>query len=357
MKIIDRYIWRELTVFFIGIILGFVVLMIGNTLFIMSELIFNKRIPIGIVSQIVMLRIPAMFVLGFPVATLFSVLLTMGRMGRDSEIIAMRTGGVSMTRIVIPVLIFAVVISILTFWLNEKIVPEANHISQNYVRQFWVADVMESAKANVFFHVSDDIVIYTEEYNEEAKRMGRLTFFEIDQLGFPSLSTVKRGYFQGDSLNLEDGITFDFDRQGDVKRSARFDLAVKDIARDLQELYGENRTPQEMTGGQLSDVIRTFKENNVRPFALETDYFFKFSIPVANFVFAMVGILFSVVSPRKENASGVIFAILCIAVYWILMTVMRSLGLKGDLEPWIAAWGQNIAFFILGLPIIFAIRR
>ena len=103
--------------------------------------------------------------------------------------------------------------------------------------------------------------------------------------------------------------------------------------------------------------LKTFKDNNVRPFALETDYHFKFSIPIANFVFAMVGILFSVVSPRKENASGVIFAILCIAVYWILMTVMRSLGLKGDLEPWIAAWGQNIIFFILGLPIIFAIRR
>ena len=175
MKIIDRYIWRELTIFFFGIILGFVVLMIGNTLFIMSELIFNKRIPIGIVSQIILLRIPAMFVLGFPVATLFAVLLTLGRMGRDSEVIAMRTGGISMTRVVAPVLVFAVVISVLTFWLNEKIVPEANHISQNYVRQFWVADVMESAKANVFFHVSDEIVIYTEEYNEEAKQMGRLT--------------------------------------------------------------------------------------------------------------------------------------------------------------------------------------
>ncbi len=357
MKIIDRYIWRELAIFFCGIILGFVVLMIGNTLFIMSELIFNKRIPIGIVSQIILLRIPAMFVLGFPVATLFAVLLTLGRMGRDSEVIAMRTGGVSMTRVVAPVLLFSIVISILTFWLNEKIVPEANHISQNYVRQFWVADVMESAKANVFFHVSDDIVIYTEEYNEEAKQMGQLTFFEIDQLGFPSLSVVDSGHFEGDFLILKNGLTFDFDRQGDVKQSAQFIEVVKDISREMQELYGENRTPQEMTGGQLSDIIKTFQRNNVRPYALETDYHFKFSIPVANFVFAMVGILFSVFSPRKENASGVIFAILCIAVYWILMTVMRSLGLKGELDPWIAAWGQNIVFFLLGLPIIFVIRR
>jgi lipopolysaccharide export system permease protein len=357
MKIIDRYLWRELSVFFIGIILGFVVLMVGNTLYIMSELIFNKRIPIGIVSQILLLRVPAMFVLGFPVATLFAVLLTLGRLGRDSEIIAIRTGGVSMTRIVVPVLLFSVVVSILTFWLNEKVVPQANHISQNYIRQFWVADVMESARANVFFHVSDDIVIYTEAYNEQTKQMGRLTFFELDQMGFPDLSVVRRGYFERDFLILEDGETYDFGRQGELDQSALFNEVVKDVSREMQELYGENRTPQEMTGTQLRDIIDNFKENNVRPHALETDYYFKFSIPVANFVFAMVGILFAVVNPRRENASGVIFAIICIGIYWVLMTVMRSLGQKGLLEPWIAAWGQNIVFFILGLPLLFVARR
>ena len=71
MKIIDKYLYRELAVFFIGIILGFVVLMIGNTLYIMSEQIFNKRIPIGIVSQIILLRTPAMFVLGFFLSWVF----------------------------------------------------------------------------------------------------------------------------------------------------------------------------------------------------------------------------------------------------------------------------------------------
>ncbi|MCK4721412.1 LptF/LptG family permease [bacterium] len=357
MKILDKYLWTELTVFFFGIILGFVVLMTGNTLFIMSELIFNKRIPIGVVSQIILLRTPAMFVLGFPVATLFAVLLTFGRLGRDSEIVAMRAGGLSMTRLVTPIIFFSIVVCVLTFWLNEKIVPQANHISQNYIRQFWVADVMESAKANVFFHVSNDIVIYTEAYDEESKQMGALTFFDLDQLGFPDLSIVRKGRFEGDMLILEDGNSYEFDRQGEAKQSAQFVQVVKDVSREMGELYGENRTPQEMTGGQLKDIIDNFRDNNVRPHALETDYFFKFSIPVANFVFAMVGVLFGVVSPRKGNAAGVIFAIFCIAIYWILMTVMRSLGQKGIIEPWIAAWGQNFIFFILGLPLIFVIRR
>lgn len=357
MKIIDKYIWKELAVFFIGIILGFVVLMTGNTLYLMSELIFNKRIPIGIVSQIVLLRTPAMFVLGFPVATLFAVLLTLGRLARDSEVIAMRSSGISMVRIIAPVLVFSVVISILTFWLNEKIVPQANHISQNYVRQFWVADIVEDAKENVFFHVSDELVLYTSAYNKASKKMGSLTFFELDPLGFPSISVVDAGHFEDKYLVLENGVSFEFDRQAMAKQSAMFDVLIKDISREMQELYGETRSPQEMTGPQLKDLIDRYAENNMRQNALETDYFFKFSIPVANLMFAMVGLLFSVVSPRKENAAGVIFAIVCIAFYWILMTVMRSLGQNGTIEPWIAAWGQNIVFFVLGLPLLFVVNR
>lgn len=357
MRIVDRYLWRELAYFFVPVILGFVVLMTGNSLYLLSEQIFSKHIPAMIVTQIVLLRTPAMFVLGFPVATLLSVLLALGRMGRDSEIIAMRTGGISMSRIVLPVLAFSVVVSILTFWLNERVVPTANHISQNYIRQFWLADVMESARANVFFHVSDEMVIYTEAYDRATKQMGKLAFFEIDPMGYPKLSIVRRGSFEGDLLRLQDGLTFEFDRTGEASKSAVFSVITKDISRQIQELWGENRTPQEMTSAQLHDVIKNFEENNVRPNALKTDYYFKFSIPVANFVFAMVALFFIAVNPRKENAIGVVFAILCIAVYWILMTVMRSLGQKGIIEPWFAAWGQNIIFFIIGLPLLFVVRR
>jgi lipopolysaccharide export system permease protein len=357
MKTIDRYLWRELISFFIPVILGFVVLMTGNTLYLMSDLIFSKHIPAAIVAEILLLRTPAMFVLGFPVATLLAVLLTLGRMARDSEIVAMRTGGIPMSRIAVPVLVFSVIASVVTFWLNEKIVPTANHISQQYLRQFWLADVMESAKADVFFHVSDEVVIYTKAYDERTRQMGRLTFFEIDPMGFPSLSLVRSGRFEGNLLYMEDGSTYEFDGQGEAKQSAQFDLVVKDITRQMREMWGMQSSPQEMTGPQLRKQIEEWRENNIEPYAQETDYYFKFSIPAANFVFAMVALFFAVVSPRKENAPGVIFAIGCIAIYWILMTVMRSLGQKGIIVPWFAAWGQNIVFFILGIPLLFFARR
>jgi lipopolysaccharide export system permease protein len=346
-----------MSAYFMGVILGFVVLMTGNVLFLLSETIFEKRVPILIASQIILLRMPAMVVLGMPVATLFAVLLTLGRLGRDSELIAMRTGGLTTVRIIVPIMVFGIIAVVMSFWLNETVVPKANNISQNYLKQFWVADVMQNTKANVFFHVSDEMVIYTEQYNKATKQMGKLTFFELDSMGFPSVSIVDEGRFSGDYLILDNGATYEFDRQGDAKQSAQFFEVVKDISREMQEIYGGPTSAQEMTGPQLKNLIDTYRAGAVRQTALETDYFFKFSIPVANAVFAMIGALFGVVNPRKENASGVIFAIACIAIYWILMTIMRSLGQKDIIEPWIAAWGQNIVFFVLGLPFLFFVRR
>jgi lipopolysaccharide export system permease protein len=357
MKIIDKYLWREMGGYFLPVIFGFVVLMVGNTLYLMSEQIFSKHIPFTIVTQIILLRIPAMLVLGFPVATLLTIQLALGRMGRDSEIVAMRTSGIAMTRIVTPILLFSVVMCVITFWLNERVVPTANHISQNYIRQFWLADAMERARANIFFHVSNDVVIYTEAYDEQSKQMGRLLFFELDPLGYPSLSVVRTGRFEGDNLLLKDGITYEFDRQGEAKQSAKFNLIIKDISRQMQEMWGTSRTPQEMTGSQLRETIKSFRESNVKPFSLETDYYFKFSIPVANFVLAMAAMLFGVVNPRKESAPGVIFAIVCLAVYWIAMTILRSLGQDGRIEPMLAAWGANLLFFLLGLPLLFFVKR
>ena len=357
MKIIDKYISKEFLVFFVAVILGFVVLMIGNTIFIMSDLIMNKRIPFFIVTQILILRVPAMFVLGFPVATVFAVMLTMGRLAKDSEIVAMRTGGLSFQRIILPLLFMAGVISIGSFYLNEIVVPRANHISQNYIRQFFMSEVMENARANIFFRIPGGLVIYTKKMEGGSNELRNLMVFETREYGFPDISDVMHGYIKNDKLILEDGTTYEVNNDGLIDEKFYFQKSTKDISREIRKLYGEQKTPQEMVSGELKELIDTFKKHNLRVSAQETDYYFKFSIPVANLAFAVVGLLFAVSNPRKESYSGIIVALILITIYWVMMTVMRSMGHKDMLEPWLAAWGQNIVYFMIGIPLLLKIRK
>lgn len=357
MKILDRYIAKEFTVFFGAVIFGFVVLMTGNTIFLMSDLIMNKRIPFFVVSQILLLRIPAMFVLGFPVATIFAVMLCMGRFAKDSEIVAMRTGGLSFIRIIMPLLFMASVISIGSFYLNEIVVPNANHISQNYIRQFFLSEVMENAKANVFFRIPGGLTLYTKKIDDDKKDLRNVMVFETKEYGFPDVSDVVHGTIQGDNLVLEDGVKYEINKDGMIDQQYYFKKSTKDISREIRKLYGEQRTPQEMVSGDLKELIDRFKKHNLKVSAQETDYYFKFSIPVANLAFAIVGLLFAVSNPRKESYSGIIIALILVTIYWIMMTVMRSMGHKGMLTPWLAAWGQNIIYFSIAIPLLIKARK
>lgn len=358
MNILDRYMVKEFLVYFIAVIVGFVVLMTGNTAYIMSDLITGKRIPLAIISQILLLRAPAMIVLGLPVATIFGVFLCMGRLGKDSELIAMRTGGISFQRIILPVLGMAAVVSVGSFVLNEVVVPQANHVSQNYIRQFWLTEVMEQAEANVFFKIPGDKVIYSSSFDQRSQGLGNVMVFELRQdSGYPNMTLSATGTMDDRYLLLTDGTSFEFDGSGMVERNSNFEMYRTDISREIRQMFGNQKTPQEQNASSLKNFIEDYEKNQIPVSSIKTDYYFKFSIPVANFAFAMVGLLFVVSTPRKENFSGILIGLVLIMVYWVLMTISRSMGQKGIIDPMLAAWSQNIIFFIIGAPLLLMSRR
>ena len=358
MTILDRYMVKEFSVYCIAVIVGFTVLMTGNTAFIMSDLITGKQIPFWILSQILILRMPAMIVLGLPVAVIFAVFLAMGRLGKDSELVAMRTGGVSFQRVILPVLGMSAVVSIFSFWLNEVVVPTANHVSQDYIRKFWVTEAIEAPEANVFFKIPGDLVVYSNSYDEKRQGLGQIFLFELPQdTGFPKVTLAEAGHMDEHRLSLDNGTTFEFDVNGMLARNAVFDHYSTDISREIHTLFGEQRTPQEMNSVQLKKYLKDYDANSIPVASQKTDYYFKFSIPVANLAFAIVGLLFVVSTPRRENYSGILLGLVLIMVYWILMTVSRSMGQNGKIDPMLAAWSQNILYFVVGFPLLFTSRR
>ena len=385
MKRIDKYIFSELDRYFIGVILAFVVLMVGNTIYGFSEHIFNKKIPVAIVTRILLFRTPAMFVLGFPLATLFAVVLTMGRLARDSEIIAMRTSGISRVRVYAPVLAFAFFVSILTLFINERIVPWANHESQKDVLAFIHSNIAEKAKANVFFRLPGDMVIHAKEYDEETGGLNDILLLDIQGHGFLKVLTVRQGQItrepdyilseaeEGgepvkmptgayhDWLNLFNGLSFKFDAAADMTESGSFKFIRKDISRQYRRLLGEQLTPQEMNSAELASLIDQLQEQlkavKAQPNHLETDFWFKFAIPAASFILAIVGLLFAVVSPKKEMFLGIIYAIVMLLIYWVIMTITRQMGRHGTMLPFLAAWAANFVFMITGIPLLLFMKR
>ena len=110
LNISDRYVLSELLKPFFAGVVAFMIIMISNTLYIFAELIVKSNAGIDVVLKMILYSLPAIIVVTLPVAYMFATLLALGRLGRDSEIIALRACGVSLSRIIFPVILLSLMI-------------------------------------------------------------------------------------------------------------------------------------------------------------------------------------------------------------------------------------------------------
>ena len=120
--------------FFFGMI-GFIIIGMVDLVFSLIDMFINNGIPFLIVMKILIYKIPAIMVLFYPMAVLFSTLIVLIRIAKDSEVTVLRAGGFSLGRIVAPIIIAGFLAFLLSYWTNEKLVPWANNISDEIAQQ------------------------------------------------------------------------------------------------------------------------------------------------------------------------------------------------------------------------------
>jgi len=352
MKLLDKYIMREVGIFVLVGILGFAILIIGNNFYALSDLIFQKKIRFMDLVFVTLLDTPAIMVLSLPVATLFGVILSIGRLGMDSEIIAMRTGGISLTRIILPVMIISLLFSGLTYMLDEKLVPVASRNSE-IIKEENIKGRQFHIKTNVFFKSSDDTIVSVNKYNIKDKSLSRPVIWQRDKDNYIHIYTAFSGKFDGDYAILESAHHHVFDGN-----SSEHPLVYKEslpkatiyFPAALQEVHDDTSGAASLAAGDLAAQIQHLEESGQDPSVARTNLAFKYATPIACTIFSFVAFMFSVINPRRERYSGVFMALVLIFVYYIMQTVFKSLGEKGLVNPpELAAWATNGIFFSAGI--------
>src|SRR5262249_60826531 len=126
VRIIDRYIWKELAFpFFLGLFV-FTFLLLLDKIFDLTDLIINKGVPVHLVLLLLAYILPAFLVLTLPIGVLLAILVAFGRLSADMEIVALKASGVSPLRLLRPVLVFATASALVTAWLMMEAVPRSN---------------------------------------------------------------------------------------------------------------------------------------------------------------------------------------------------------------------------------------
>jgi len=359
MKILDRYLVREMSGPFAFGVLAFVLLFVSaNVLFELAQVISELGISLWTASELFLLRLPRLIVYTFPLATLVAILVTFGRLGGDSEIVAMHAGGVSFRRLVAPMVAVGLIVSLAAAAFNEYVVPAANRRAEGIVREA-NARAGKMGQENVYLRESSKgqttRLIYAERLDVQTGEMTRptITWFEK---GRPVMVTVaERGRWSGSKWEMLRGVNHLLESEWPT--TWPFAQWTTEFGTSPRQIAQQARNPSEMTYRELREYIRYALRQDQPTAEAELRLHHIFSIPFASLVFALVAAPLGLRSHRGGSAIGLGIAILIGFGYYVIWNYLAILAQEGGLSPLWAAWLPNLVTGAIGVALILRVRK
>lgn len=364
MKILTRYILKEM----IGpTLLGFgfyTFIILMKSLFDFAEMIIKRSLPLSTVLQLLGLSLPHIIVLTIPMSLLFGIMIAVGRLSADSEIIAMRSAGISMGFIYRPVFYFSMSIFLLNLYLMNVVLPRGNQALQSLRSELFTTYVEKEIKPRVFMDEYPDIVLYVNDADPQGRWKG-VFLSDVTETSDQKIVVAKSGYLSmvGPKkevwLDLQDAETHVFKpikpERYDLNRNAsqRFLLPDKYSTQDTS-----SQTPRQL---REMNVLELFEAAKVTRGVDPVDYRLaqveihkKFAIPFACIAFGVVALPLGLTNRRGGKSSGFSLSILIILVYYVMINNGEDLARSGKVHPALAMWAANILLTAFG---IYLLRR
>jgi lipopolysaccharide export system permease protein len=349
---VDRYVLKGLAGPFTLCIAGFLIIALSGQLYNLISLIIEREVPAGDVARLLAYRLPELLTTAVPVGILFAVLVELGRMARDSELTVVQVAGRSLARVSTPLLFLGLLTSGLVYVLNEYVVPEANHRSQQIVRGHILRDVMRPAEQEVFFRGTENRYFYLGYVDKSSMRVQDVLVFELRGSRPAKVIFAQHGVMGPLFWELNDGVVQEMDSEGITISQTRFDTMAYKVEDQIGRFVGEQRTTDEMSRSDIREIVEMYRSSGVDLRSFVVAYEFKLSLPFAAAVFVLVGTGCSLGARKNGRFFSVAASIVLAFAYYLVSGLLRSFGNQGFLSPVVSAWAANAIFCALGVGLI-----
>lgn len=360
VRIVDRYILRELLVpFGLGIAIFTSILLIARILKLV-ELVVNRGVPLLQILQLFSYILPAFLEVTVPMALLLAILVAFGRLSSDSEIIALRATGVSLYRLMVPVGILACVVSLLTFGLSAYARPWGNGLLREGLYEMVKNRVSAGIKAKVFNDEFSGLVIYVDRIEPPGNDLYDILISDTRDPKLHNTVYARSGTVvspaDSDTLTLRliDGGIYSTSAKNDGYQDTRFttyDITL-DLNLALEELRSKPKEASEMTIAELRQAVAEREKRGEPSWAERVELHRKLSIPFACLVFAALGVPLGIQPSRAVHSRGFSVSLILIFSYYLLMTLGQNLGERGALPASVAVWLPNVALSIVAVALL-----
>jgi len=397
MKILTRYTIREL----LGpTVLGFLFytfIILMRQLFDLAGMIITRSLPVSTILELLLLSMPNIIVLTLPMSLLFGILIAIGRMSSDSEIIAMRALGISMRTIHRPVFVFSFLMLLLNFYLMNVVLPRGNTELVKLRAEVFTSQIEKEIRPKVFYDDYENLMIYVNDVDPRtgqwrgvfvadsrsedseqrnagttpqqliaASRARESTIFPaqrssqriiVAQSG--TLSIIKQS--KQVWMNLRDADTHFWDPH----KPDHYDLNHNGVQRmRLPDRFTTDASGLVMRSLREMDLRELFEQvrlsQNVEPEInrlARVEIHKKFAIPFACVVFGVLGLPLGITNRRGGKSSGFSLSIAIIMFYYVMINNGEHLAASGKVSPAVGMWGADIILLAVGIFLITRANR
>ena len=351
--ILDDYVLRSFGINLAMVVAAFLMLLLVFTLFeLLGDVLRNQISPLVVGEYL--LSVSPYFIYNItPLSILLAVLITLGVMQRSHEITAIKTTGISIYRIITPLLVAAAILATGLFFADQLYLPHANK------RQDALRNLIKCKPAQTYLNPDrkwifgrNSNIYYYQLFDSDRDQFGRLAVFQFDPATF---QLTKRIY--ADRAHWEESLHrwvctqgWERDLRGPAIENYRtFDVATFPMVSEPPTYFKkEVKQSSEMNSQELRRYIHDLQQSGFDVVRLRVQLEKKFAFPIITLVMAVLAVPFALSMGRRGAVTGVATAVGIAVVYWTVAGLFEAMGNISQLPPVLAAWSPDLIFGLVG---------
>ncbi len=346
MTILDKYLAREILKSLMVVLAVVVGLYVIVEFFNKADNFMEAGLPISRLIRYLQLKLPQIITQITPVGILLAILIAFGLMNKNNEIIALKSGGISVYYLLRPVLTIAVFLSILLFCLSEIVVP----ITISKANKIWLMEVKNmptiTSKQKDIWIKGHRAIYFIQYFNPKNLAISGviLNFFD-NEFKLARRVDANRGLYVKGKWVFYDSMEQVLDRETEIYNVQFHTQKVEDVDFLPEDLMQAFKKSEEMNIAELFTYTQEVESEGYDATTFRVDFHARFAYPVLSIIVCILATGIAVKRKRREGPSvSIAFGAVLVFFYWVFHSFCLSLGYGGLLPPIISAWISNLIF-------------
>jgi len=381
MQILDRYLIRQFFFSLLFSLIAFWVIFLVVDLIEHLDTLIDRHATFFTVAKYYFYYTPYIIVLSLPVGMLLSCLFSLGQLAKHNELLAMKSAGISLYRILLPLFVLSFLISLITIVFGGSIVP----LTYQKMMEVKTVEIGRETKEkkflhrNVFVQGEDGRIFHLDVYNSNKNAGSGALVQKFEKNRLKEEIRAKKMSWTGNGWLFEDGTERIFTdslnelklpgesvpgetaasaHEAGIEKYETFDRLLRLDLKIKPEAFAQRqKKPEEMGYFELSNYVKIKKRSGQMVAKETTDLYLKISFPFVSFIIVLFGAPLAANPKRSGVAIGFAISLFISFVYYTLIRVGQSFGYSEKLPPLLAAWSTNILFAVLGTILLIKAKK